>query len=106
MNQLPPAPNRFLNLYWVLVAFDHCVNQLVDFALDRLVGDRDLLWHCSPPDAVCRSNTRAKRLPNLYRYLASPLILVVGGIEKFDMNLRRQRGAWHAEIRAALAGDR
>src|ERR1700730_12804656 len=101
MNQLPPAPDRLLNLDWVLVAFDHRVNQLVDLALDRLVGDRDLLWHCSPPDAVSISNKRAKRIPKLYWDLASPLILVVGGIEKFDMNLRRQR-AVGIQIRVAI----
>jgi len=49
MDQAPPAPNRLLNLNAVLVAFDHGVNQLIDLALNSLVGDRDLLWHCPPP---------------------------------------------------------
>lgn len=43
----------------------------------------------STPGAVTNSNTRAKRIPKLYWDLVQRLILVVGGIEKFDMNLRR-----------------
>src|SRR6476469_9380200 len=49
MDQAPPAPNRLLYLSAVLVAFDHGINQLIDLALYRLVGDRNLLWHCPPP---------------------------------------------------------
>src|SRR5437868_12519268 len=63
MNQLPPAPNGFLDFGWALVAFDHGVYQFIDLALDCLVGDRNLLWHCPPPGAVCQSNTLAKRIP-------------------------------------------
>src|SRR6476659_2651393 len=45
------------------------------------------------------SNTRAKRIPKLYWDLVQRLILVVGGIEKVDMNFRRTSLTRSREIR-------
>jgi len=44
----------------------------------------------STPGAAFDCNTRAKRIPKLYLDLGLTLILVVGGMEKLDMNFRRQ----------------
>jgi len=43
----------------------------------------------STPGTVSDSNTRAKRILRLRLDLARALILVVGGIEKSDMDFRR-----------------
>src|SRR5579871_6352121 len=39
VNQIPPTPDRFLHLGFVLFSYDQGINQPVDLALDRLIRD-------------------------------------------------------------------
>ena len=55
----------------------------------------------STPGEYSDSNMLAKRIPRLYLDLGLQLILVVGGIEKFDMDFRRQESAGHAAADSA-----
>src|SRR5262249_52169774 len=60
VDELPPALHRLLDLGLGFLAFHRGVDQLIDFALDGLVRDGDLLRHgCSLGDRLW-SNTFAK----------------------------------------------
>src|ERR1017187_3996039 len=63
MNQGPPAMNRLLHFSFALFADHKEIDQTVDFALDRLVRDGNLLGHRVPGLRCYLTNVQSAHQP-------------------------------------------